>query len=49
MHRQMNPVTKRENSPSKCISCYSCVSCVGPKQLQLPFSQSETKIIRYSK
>lgn len=49
MQRQMNPVTKREISPSKCISCYSCISPVPSKQLQLPFSQSEMEIIRYSK
>jgi len=40
MQRQRTTVTKNENSPSKCISYYGCVFSLGPKQIQLSFSQS---------
>lgn len=43
MQRKMTIVTKKENSPSKCISNYGCVFSPGPKQLQLFFSQSYTE------
>lgn len=39
MQRKMTIVTKKENSPSKCISNFGCVFSPGPKQLQLFFSQ----------
>lgn len=40
MQRQMTTVAKNENFPSKHTSYYSSVFSLGPKQLQLSFSQS---------